>query len=165
MVKLNIPKVNLLKSNVAPLPKKVKDKVRKKTRKISHKGLVRKLDDLFSKYIRKRDVFTQNSIGVTICKCCTCEQFKIDENGDIHAGHFQKRGKWNTRYDERNVNAQCKACNTFKGGRDFEYGLYIDNKYGKGTAEALYIKAKIPKKYMRVELEEMIKHYQEKLNG
>jgi len=167
----NLP-TNQLKSNVAPLPKKVRDNLNKAVKafpkpkkQLSHKGLVRKLDTLFSKFIRQRDWFPNwSASGERICQCCTCGAIKEDANSQVHAGHFQKRGNWNTRWDEMNVHAQCKKCNTFQGGRDFEFGLYIDKKYGPGTAEKLYIKAKMPRKWMRVELEEMIKVYKEKLN-
>ena len=157
-----IKKINLKKPLDRPviaLPKFGKTK-----RKISHKGLVKKLDTLFSKFIRQRDSLKKEPWDKTnVCKCCTCGKINLDVEKRVHAGHFQKRDNWNTRYDERNVHAQCHQCNTFKGGRDFEFGLYIDKKYGPGTAESLYIKAKLPRKWYRVELEEMIKIYQNKL--
>jgi len=111
-------------------------------RQRDYKGLMRKADTIFSKYIRQRDSIGYNeTLGSNFNKCCTCGRIKENTGGMIHAGHFQKRANMATRYDEQNVNAQCKKCNSFEGGRDFEYGMFIDEKYGPGTAVKLYNKA------------------------
>ena len=43
-----------------------------------------------------------------------------------------------TRWHYLNVNGQCSACNTFRGGLPYEFGLALDEKWGKGTAKKLY---------------------------
>jgi len=137
-------------------------------RKISYKGLMRKADTIFSKYIRKRDSIGYNeTLGSNFNKCCTCGRIKENTGGMIHAGHFQKRANMATRYDEQNVNAQCKKCNSFEGGRDFEYGMFIDEKYGPGTAVKLYNKAnaRIKVRFDRTQLEEIINKYTALLKG
>lgn len=78
-----------------------------------------KIDPVFHEYIRRRDA--NNKTGY--CKCITC-------NTQIHftqsdAGHFISRAKLATRYDESNVYAQCRKCNRFEYGRQFEYSISL----------------------------------------
>ena len=89
-----------------------------------------KADRYFSQYIRLRDS-DQNCNAI----CITCR--KVAHISEMDAGHFIDRSHQATRYDERNVNAQCRTCNRFQSGRQFEHGLAIDLKYGTGTAEQL----------------------------
>ena len=49
----------------------------------------------------------------------------------------------------------------YKSGEQFVFGKKLDEKYGDGTAEELYIKAKQTVKYSNDELQDMIKHYKE----
>jgi hypothetical protein len=42
-----------------------------------------------------------------------------------------------TRFDYRNLAPQCLSCNRFQGGRTYEFSLYIDKKWGRGTAKEL----------------------------
>ena len=73
------------------------------------------------------------------------------------------RDREGTRWDETNVHLQCVQCNSFKAGKQYEMGKYIDKKYGEGTADKLLIKSKIPKKYQSFEIEGMIKLYRQKV--
>lgn len=141
-------------------PKWLKRTGMKKTVTSDFKRALTRLDTVYSKFIRERD-----SISEGVNKCCTCGKIKRNLNRQIHCGHFQKRANMATRYDEQNTHAQCHKCNSFEGGRDFEFGLYIDKKYGAGTAEKLYIKAKTLKKYSVIELDELTKYYRNKLKG
>jgi hypothetical protein len=94
-------------------------------------ALDRKLWRLFSQYIRARDC---TSIGWGFC--VTCGQAK--PIAEMDAGHFVGRRHLATRFDERNVNAQCRRCNRFESGESYAYGKAIDAKYGPGTADNLY---------------------------
>lgn len=92
-------------------------------------------DRIFSEYIRLRDADTNGS-----CTCITCGR-----TGDIKefdAGHFVPRDKKATRYDERNVNAQCQYCNRYRAGEQYRHGQEIDLKYGEGTAQELIEQSK-----------------------
>lgn len=91
---------------------------------------------LCSLYIRQRDADKNGNI-----KCPTCNKSVPWKYAD--SGHFISREKESTLFDEINLNGQCKLCNGIKSGRQFEHGLYIDKKYGKGTAEKLLIKSKM----------------------
>ena len=167
MIKITVPNYNGLKKSDCKIvvlekpgkKKKAKKKWISKKPSTPYSKAITRLDTVFSKFIRQRD-----SIGNNCNKCCTCGRIKKNVNRQIHAGHFQKRANMSTRYDEKNVHAQCNKCNTYEGGRDFEFGLYIDKKYGPGTAEKLYITAKVGRKYLRHELDKLTEYYKGKLN-
>jgi hypothetical protein len=93
-------------------------------------NLMKKLDNVFSKYIRLRDADKNG-----VCRCITCGGFFPWNRGD--AGHFVSRDKKAVRYDVRNVNFQCPYCNRFRSGEQYIYGEAIDKKYGEGTAKEL----------------------------
>lgn len=125
-------------------------------RKISRKGLINKLDRIFSEYIRKRDA---NKKG--ICKCITCQrEFKWN---DIDAGHFISRKEMATRWDEQNVAAQCKHCNRFRYGRQYQFSLSLDQKC-PGISKELYNKSKEVVKFSMIDLQEMVDLYKQKLD-
>ena len=115
------------------------------------KILVGKLDKIFSLHIRKRDsVDGQNT-------CFTCG--KIDKIENMDAGHFMLRDRMATRFDEKNVQPQCCSCNRFKNGRQAEFGIALDEKYGAGTARELIDKSYVIKKYSIDELEALLEYY------
>lgn len=92
------------------------------TKILNTKSLTKKLDRIFSEYIRR----FHSKDGVT--KCVTCN--KMDVWQEMDAGHYISRSHLNTRFDERNVWPQCKSCNRFHEGRKDEYALFLINKYG-----------------------------------
>jgi hypothetical protein len=87
-------------------------------------------DKWFSKYIRIRDSYSNGFV----C-CCTCGKPMHWKN--VHAGHFVTRDKLSTRFNEKNANAQCPKCNCDGKGEQAKHAIYIDRKYGSGTAESL----------------------------
>lgn len=111
-----------------------------------------KLDAVFSIFIRYRD---SNESGVG--KCCTCGKWIEIKYG--HCGHYISRRHKATRWDEQNCALQCVACNIFNQGRQYEFGLFIDKKYGEGTATKLLIKSKSTDKRGSFEIDIMEKHY------
>jgi hypothetical protein len=115
------------------------------------KYLVKKLDTLFSRYIRMRD--TQNGYG----HCITCRCIITYYNCDC--GHFISRNKITTRWDERNANAQCKQCNRFLSGKQYEHGQAINRKFGDGVADLLLHSSKLG----RIDHKELIDKYKEKI--
>ncbi len=116
------------------------------------KVLIHKLDRLFSLYIRQRDSVKGKNT------CFTCG--KIEKIERLHAGHFMVRQRMATRWSEINVQPQCPSCNTFNSGRQAEFGIALDEKYGKGTARKLIDKSYTLKKYDIGELETLIAHYE-----
>jgi hypothetical protein len=111
-----------------------------------------KLDKVFSRFIRLRDC-----CGSDQGPCCTCGKIVIWKYGD--AGHFQTRGRLNTRFDERNVNLQCKYCNGPMSGQQYLHGIFIDHRHGVGTADELLYLSRQSRKITRVEYVDLIEHY------
>ena len=119
--------------------------------------LVKKIDKLFSLYIRNR--YSKNGKA----KCFTCG--KVDDIKKLHAGHFMSRKHYSTRWDETNVQVQCPKCNLFGQGEQYAFGKLLDIRIAEGKAEELQELSRTTVKYMRYEYEDMIKHYKEKVNA
>lgn len=115
-----------------------------------------KLWKIFSEYIRLRDA---NEHGY--CICCTSGQYVHWK--DCDAGHFISRRHMATKYHEKNVHAQGRFQNRFNQGEQYEYGIFIDRKYGNGTAEMLVQKSRMPCKIGQFEIDQMAKYYSEKV--
>lgn len=111
------------------LPKKKWNSTIEK-KQLSLPKLIKKLDKIFSEYIRKRD---SDSNGM--CRCITCGKSFHWKAGD--AGHFIQRDRIAVRWNEKNCNAQCMECNRFRSGNQFAHGKAIDKKFGAGTADTL----------------------------
>lgn len=88
----------------------------------------------FSLFIRLRDADANG-----IVKCCTCGVYRHYKR--MQAGHYITRAKKATLFYENNSHGQCPACNLYQGGKPIEYELFIDRKYGAGTAEKIRIDA------------------------
>ena len=117
--------------------------------------LKKELDKWFSLYIRLRYATNEGAVI-----CVTCHKVSHYKSG-MQNGHFQSRRFMATRYDEQNCAVQCVGCNCFKQGEQFRFSIYIDSKYGEGTAEDLQYKARQIQKFSRVDYEEKISYYKE----
>lgn len=120
-------------------------------KKPSRSHLVKKLDTVFSQYIRRR--YAKNDIA----ECVTCG--KRDHWKKMDAGHFMSRKHYSTRWDEDNVQVQCKSCNLYNQGEQYKYSIFL----GDQKSEELYMKSKQTVKISNFELEELIEIYQQKL--
>lgn len=120
-------------------------------KKPSRKNLIKKLDKVFSQYIRRR--FAVNEIA----KCVTCG--KQAHWKELQAGHFMSRKHYSTRYDETNVQVQCSGCNVFRYGEQYKFGRYLEEAYGEGTAEDLQNKSREITKFSDIRIKEMIEYY------
>ncbi len=118
--------------------------------------LKKKLDTIFSQYIRLREADSNGNIN-----CFTCGVNKHYK--EMHAGHFQSRRHLSTRWDEINVQNQCPKCNLFSQGEQFKFGLYLDSLYGEGTAEHLQIKAQQLNKMTVQDYQDLINYYGQKV--
>jgi len=118
--------------------------------------LKKKLDVLFSHYIRRRNA---DHLGRVKCFTCGVEKHWKEQQ----AGHFQSRSHDSTRWDEVNVQVQCVKCNMFRQGEQYKFGLYLDDRFGDGTAEELENRAKTIVKLNRVDYEEAIERYKQKI--
>ena len=118
--------------------------------------LKKKLDSLFSQYIRIRNA---DHLGRVKCFTCGVEKHWKEQQ----AGHFQSRSHHSTRWDEVNVQVQCVKCNMFRQGEQYKFGMYLDQRFGEGTAEELEIRSKTIVKLNRVDYEEAIESYKQKI--
>ena len=118
-----------------------------KKKQLTRSKLIKKLDNIFSQYIR-----LSNSVN-DIAECVTCN--KKDHWKKMQCGHFQSRKHYSTRWDERNVAVQCAGCNVFRYGEQFKFSLYL----GKKLSQELLDKSRIITKFASYELEEMLQHY------
>ncbi len=78
--------------------------------------------------------------------CCTCGKYQ--EFGDLQAGHWQKRGKFGTRFHFTNVHPQCRYCNDPRrgNGRMPEHEVFIIRKYGLSERDRILAKVKFEKR-------------------
>jgi len=120
-------------------------------KKPSRSHLVKKLDTVFSQYIRRR--YATNDIA----ECVTCG--KRDHWKKMDAGHFMSRKHYSTRWDEDNVQVQCKSCNLYNQGEQYRYSIFL----GQEKSDELYMKSRQTVKLSNFELEELIEIYQQKL--
>ena len=83
----------------------------------------KRLDAVFSKYIRHRDC--PDGVGY----CITCGAKITPTTCD--AGHYISRRVTATRWNEMNVNAQCVTCNRLNYGATSVYRRALVKRYGE----------------------------------
>ena len=138
-------------------PHKPKEGV--KPKKPSTASLIKKLDRVFSEYVRLRD---SKPFGYKYARCISCNQIKPVTQFD--AGHFIGRTHMATRFDENNVWCECRACNRFSPDHMIYYQRNLVQKIGQDKVDLLIARGKQTKKYSPWELEILIRHYQEEIN-
>ena len=105
----------------------------------------------FSLFVRLRDC-VEGSQGFARCISCGKPQYFKS----MDAGHYISRRFKPTKYDERNVHAQCVSCNQHKSGNVDEYAKAI----GVEVAQELYDKSREPAKKLKLwEVVAMTKEY------
>ena len=114
----------------------------------------------FAKYIKLRDAWRTTGSS-EYSECFTC-----DYSGHISgfdAGHFIP-GRHNANlFSERGVQAQCKECNAWHGGRPLEYRRQLIKLYGEGVDEELEAEERKIVKYSKADLIEIRDKYREKI--
>lgn len=115
-----------------------------------------KFDRVFSEYIRLRD---SDENGYCFCiSCNTLGYYKL-----MDAGHFVNRKHMSLRYDEINVNTQCRACNRFDEGNIPSYALMLQKRHGNDIIEKLLVMKHTICKMSDSDAELLIKHYREEI--
>lgn len=132
----------------------------KKLAAMDHKELEKKADKAFSDFIR---LSYSNKNGILTCSTCDfTDLWKYLDNG-----HYRPRDARATRWEEKNCSPQCKSCNSFgkDGGKGEKvlHAKFLDDKYGKGTADEMIKQSHEVRIYNRVELITMILHYRLKV--
>lgn len=120
-------------------------------------NLIRKLDTVFSLYIRLRDAMPNGYV-----RCISCGRIKPFE--DVDCGHFFSRTHMATRFDEDNCNAECRFCNRMSADHIISYQKNLVNKIGQQRYDRLNIKAHTTCHWLDSELEEKIRYYKEKVS-
>jgi len=97
-------------------------------------------------------------------QCISCGKHK--EKYLMHAGHYLSAGHHGmVRFDERNVNGQCSACNTHLHGNLIGYRQGLEKKIGLVQVAELEMKARMSFKWDRWSLIETILNYQLKIKN
>ena len=123
-------------------------------RKVSRKSLVKKLDTVFSLYIRLR--YAKNEIA----ECYTCG--KKDHYKKLQCGHFMSRKHYATRWDEENCQVQCYSCNVMRYGEQYKFGLRLAKEKGRAFPEELLQKTRATIKLTNNDLLDMIAYFKNK---
>jgi hypothetical protein len=123
-----------------------------RTMKTSLPKLKKKLDAVFSQYIRLRD---SDSSG--FFSCITCGERVFWKNGQNC--HYRPRNKLALRFDETNCNAGCASCNLWDRDHIQKYTLAIQDKYGDRVLAELDKKLREKITYKRADYEDMIQKY------
>lgn len=133
--------------------KRTKKKKDSNTTKEKRKpNLVKKLDKVFSQYIRLRDVMPSGFF-----KCISCGKIKPFAEADC--GHYHSRTHMATRFEEDNCHCECKGCNRFSADHLIGYRENLITKIGFSRVERLNVLAHSQKHWLDCELEEKIAYY------
>jgi len=116
----------------------------------------KKLDRVFSEFIRRRDSDQNGNIS-----CISCGKIVNWKQSD--AGHYVNRKHMSLRYDEKNVNAQCRACNRFDEGNVIGYTRGLFAKHGTDIFDYLRVKKSNICKMGSFEYQALISEYQRKI--
>lgn len=117
---------------------------------------IKKLDRIFSEFIRLRDTMPNGMF-----RCISCGKIKPYSQADC--GHYHSRTHMSTRFDEDNANAECRSCNRFCADHLVGYRKNLIAKIGEHRYNVLEWRAHQTKKWSDFELKELIKHYQAKI--
>lgn len=128
-------------------------------RKVKRKTLIKKLDAIFSEYIRRKHADKNG-----IVKCYTCNKKAYWKGEGMQNGHFISRKSRILRWDERNCRSQCYSCNCHFYGRQYVFALNLNKEYGYNIAEELLIESKKIIKQSDQDLLDLIDEYKEKVS-
>lgn len=125
------------------------------TRKTSRSQTIKKLDSVFSKFIRLRDSVDGYA------SCVTCGGTKTWK--EQQCGHFFTRGRYATRWDENNCFTQDYRCNVALNGNYINYTKYMIDRFGREHVDELEKKSLTMIKISTIELNEKIAYYDKKV--
>lgn len=121
-----------------------------------NKTTIAALDRVFSEYVRLRDADKSGFV-----RCISCG--KIIHWKESDCGHYVNRKHLSTRWNERNCNGQCRACNRFDEGNMLGYTKGLVRKYGDGILNELDMLKHQVSKMSDFEGKLLIKHYKGKV--
>lgn len=142
-----------------PWEDKEKKKEKKKAKAgMSKPALVKKLDKVFSEYIRLRDT---KPWSFEYGRCISCG--RVLPWAKLQCGHYHSRIHMNTRFDERNCNAECISCNIYSADHLIGYRKNLIKKIGEKEVDMLDVRAHQSKSFSLFELQMLIEHYEEEV--
>lgn len=125
----------------------------------SHKSKVKrepdptkKLDKVFSAYVRLRDVMPNGCF-----RCISCGQIKTFDQADC--GHYFSRTHMATRWDPDNAHAECQFCNRVRSDHLIGYRQNLVYKIGLERINRIEMLARSQKHWLPSELKKMIDYY------
>ena len=124
----------------------------------SSANLRRRLDKVFSRYIRLRDAMPSGFF-----RCIACGQIKPISQADC--GHYHSRTHTATRWDEDNCHAECRYCNRFRADHLIGYRENLVRKIGQQRFDMLAVRAGTTCQLSAFVLEMLIKYYTEKVGA
>jgi len=83
----------------------------------------------------------------------------------MDAGHFINRKHLALRYNEINVQPQCRSCNRFDEGNLPAFGLALQQKYGEDIIKKLLATKVQTAKLSQWEVDEMIRYYKQEIKS
>lgn len=123
----------------------------KTTKKTERQKLVKRLDDVFSLYIRERDGY----------RCVVCGAKRPLHV--IQCGHLFSRISHSTRWDELNAHAQCSGCNRYHEECFEPYRQVWVRLHSQEEYDLLYIKYRKTTKFTNADLRILIQEYRKKI--
>ena len=135
---------------------KVWDKKLKKKKIETKSQVIKKLDKVFSQYIR-----LSKSDENWIWTCYTC--WKKDHRKHLQNWHFFSRARYNTRWEERNCEIQDYSCNII---RSWNYIVYTRKKLKERWEKLFNEREQFSKqlsKFKITDLREKLEYYKEKV--
>lgn len=118
-------------------------------RKITRKGLVKKLDKIVFEIVKQRDKY-----------CVTC-----GSSDRPTPSHLFSRKSYSTRWDLNNVFLQCWPCNFKHTAHDsYPFTKFYLDKFGQKSYDELHRKFVTPKKFKDFELKELAEELKENLH-
>ncbi len=117
-------------------------------------SLLKRAEHYCHKYIRERDKDQP---------CISCNQYRT-----LEAGHYYPAGKYSMlKFNEFNINGECKQCNYFSGDHLVTYRENLIRKWGQEKVDELDLIAGYNKrtsnKWSKIEIAEKIEYYKTKL--
>ena len=129
-------------------------------KKLTRTKLIKKLDAIFSEYIRRKHADKNG-----IVKCYTCNKKAYWKGEGMQNGHFISRSSRILRWREDNCRPQCYACNCMRYGQAYIFGANLNKEFGFNKAEELLIESKKIIKQSDQDLLDLIDDYKQKVES
>lgn len=128
-------------------------------RKLTRKNIVKKLDTVFSEYIRRKYADRQGYV-----KCYTCDKKAYWRGEGIQNGHFISRASRALRWSEDNCRPQCYQCNCMRYGQNYLFAMNLNKEFGYDKAAELLQQSRQIVKHTDAELLEKIEYFKDQID-